>query len=262
MQPDRDSSIPTSAPSVPAGRLSMLAKGLSVLMTFQPGDFELSLSEISRRAKLAKPTTHRLVTELLGWGMLERGSSGLRLGQRLYVLGSRAPRQRLLREAAMPYLHRVGSATRTKVCLSVLEHHDAVHLDQVTLYQSGGCRYPDDHVITAAAYRALLAYRPSRPAPRTRSWSQPSIPTQDRSRTGTHDPELTRIRTRGYSVVRDHSGGALSVAVPLLDPGDQALAAIAVGAPAEHCRPQDVLPHLLTATTALSRKLDAMREFR
>ncbi|MCY0958049.1 helix-turn-helix domain-containing protein [Streptomyces sp. H27-H5] len=75
----------------------MLARGLSVLRCFRPGEPELQLSEIARRADMPKATAHRIISELVEEGMLERGERGLRLGVALFALGARVPRQLTLR---------------------------------------------------------------------------------------------------------------------------------------------------------------------
>ena len=73
-------------------RRTALGRALSVLNAFGPQHRLLSLSEIARRADLTLPTTHRLVSELVTWGALERHPSGhYFLGLRLLELAALAP---------------------------------------------------------------------------------------------------------------------------------------------------------------------------
>src|SRR5690349_24656953 len=78
---------------------SVLGRACALLTSYGPGDAELSLAELSRRTGVPKPTVHRLVVELAGWGIVERTRRGVRLGMRLFELGQLAPRQRGLRGA-------------------------------------------------------------------------------------------------------------------------------------------------------------------
>ncbi|MFC9930014.1 helix-turn-helix domain-containing protein, partial [Streptomyces sp. NPDC127190] len=66
---------------------------LAVLAAFGHAGPALSLTEISRRAGLTLPTTHRLVGLLTAWGALERDPGGVyHIGLRLWELGALAPR--------------------------------------------------------------------------------------------------------------------------------------------------------------------------
>src|SRR5260370_194732 len=83
---------------------SMVDRAFSLLFAFTPADPELSLAELCRRTGIAKPTAHRILGELTGWGIVERAGSGYRLGMGLFELCARAPAQPTLREAAAPRL--------------------------------------------------------------------------------------------------------------------------------------------------------------
>ncbi|MFA1544484.1 helix-turn-helix domain-containing protein [Actinomadura monticuli] len=51
---------------------SVLARGLSLLDAFGSADTELTLTELAARTGLPKPTAHRLLSELVRWGGVER----------------------------------------------------------------------------------------------------------------------------------------------------------------------------------------------
>jgi DNA-binding IclR family transcriptional regulator len=51
---------------------SVIGRVLAILDAFDSRHRELRLSDIARRADLALPTTHRLVAELAGGGLLAR----------------------------------------------------------------------------------------------------------------------------------------------------------------------------------------------
>jgi DNA-binding IclR family transcriptional regulator len=111
-------------------RRTALGRALAVLDAFGPQHRLLSLSEIARRADLTLPTTHRLVSELLAWGALERHPSGhYFLGLRLLELAALAPRGLQLREAAFPYLDDLHQATHANVHLGVRDGHEVVYVE-------------------------------------------------------------------------------------------------------------------------------------
>ena len=108
-----------SGESAPAPK-SVLARGLSLLDAFTPGEPELSLGELAARSGLPKPTAHRLLGELVDWGALERtGHGGYRLAAKLFRLGQMVPRYRMLREAALPFLEGLQRSSRENVHLAV-----------------------------------------------------------------------------------------------------------------------------------------------
>jgi DNA-binding IclR family transcriptional regulator len=109
----------------------MVARAFSLLYAFSPADPELSLAELCRRTGMAKPTAHRILGELAGWGLVERAGTGYRLGMGLFELGARAPAQLSLREAAAPVLADLAEATRETVHLAVLRETDVVYIQKL-----------------------------------------------------------------------------------------------------------------------------------
>lgn len=135
---------------------SMLARGLALLEAFEPHDVELSQTELARRTDLPKPTVHRLAAELVRWGALERGKTGVRLGQWLYQLGGRAPRVGLLRTVAQPFLDRLHELTGEYVCLSTASRGRAVDVAGVGCASSLRSCFPARHgTVSPAAARVL-----------------------------------------------------------------------------------------------------------
>src|SRR5260370_24148162 len=81
---------------------SVTSKVVAILLTFHDGD-EHSLTEIARLTCLPVSTTHRLVTELAGWGVLERtDESQFRAGLPITAIGGRASYSPKIIESAGP----------------------------------------------------------------------------------------------------------------------------------------------------------------
>jgi DNA-binding IclR family transcriptional regulator len=92
---------------------------MTVLCAFRPGDEELTLAELHRRIGLANPTVHRLLVELIGWDVVERIPTGVRLSMRLFELGQLVPRQRGLLDAAAPFLADLFAAMLSRTGIAV-----------------------------------------------------------------------------------------------------------------------------------------------
>ncbi len=140
---------------------SSLARGLSLLELFSVSDYELSISEMARRANMPKSTTHRLVSDLIEWGALERGPRGVRLGLRLFELGHLVPTQRTLREIAVPYAHNLNEVTGLTSNLAIRDGLDIIYVEKISTraltvpHSRAGGRLP---LHCTALGKAILAY--------------------------------------------------------------------------------------------------------
>jgi DNA-binding IclR family transcriptional regulator len=112
---------------------TVTAKVLDLLAAFTAEQPELTLTELSRRTGLPRPTVHRLTAELVSWGALEREERGpFRVGLRLWEVASLAPRSLGLREQAMPFLEDLFEVTRQNVQLAVLDGQEAVYVERLS----------------------------------------------------------------------------------------------------------------------------------
>lgn len=228
----------------------MLARGLSILRCFRPGELELPLSELARRADMPKATAHRIVTELVREGVLERGEKGLRLGVALFMLGARVPRQLKLRDLAFPYAEQLHHLTRGSafVYISDALGPDAALVDAVRrVYGSGtepGAR--EEGLASAqAATRILHAYS-----------GRPVLPATT-GRPGPGDP--ARVRHQGFAIVRS-PGGTVGIAAPVLTASHTAAGALAVAGPQGRLQAVKAASHLRAACAAVSRALQRTPE--
>ncbi|MEO5534473.1 MAG: IclR family transcriptional regulator [Pseudolysinimonas sp.] len=112
---------------------SAISRVVLVLDTFSVEAPFLSLSEISERAGLPLSSTHRIVTELVGHGLIERmPDRSYRVGNRLWELGSRTPGALGLREIALPYLHAVQTRVRQHTQLLVRSDLDVLVIERLS----------------------------------------------------------------------------------------------------------------------------------
>lgn len=115
------------------GRRSMLARASSILAAFSAEQPAMTLSDISRRAALPLPTVHRICTELVGLGFLEKRDDGrYQVGVRLWEIGSLAPRSHGLRELSLPIMEDLYEATHENVQLVVREGLEALYIERIS----------------------------------------------------------------------------------------------------------------------------------
>ncbi|GAA2264986.1 hypothetical protein GCM10010145_43560 [Streptomyces ruber] len=231
--------------SVDHSSRSMLARGLGVLRAFRPGEPELPLSEIARRADMPKATAHRIITELVKEGMLERGEKGLRLGMGLFMLGARVPRQLMLRTVAFPHaeqLHRLthGSAF---VFLADPTGTDAALVDAVRRAHGPGrgLGMEETRVADRAATRVFRAFGAEEDTTAHRD-------------VRVREAEPARVRQQGFAVVRGVTG-VVGVAAPVPTAAGAAAGALAVAGPQAGLDVGLAAAHLKAACAAVSRAL-------
>ncbi|WP_070015577.1 IclR family transcriptional regulator [Streptomyces nanshensis] len=207
-----------------AGTGSVTGRALRVLEVFSPEAPVLTLTEISRLAGLPLTTAHRLVSELAGWGALERDpAGGYRIGLRLWEIAALAPRGLGLREVALPHLSDLARATGENVQLAVREDLSVVYVERLA-----GCgsvpvltRVGGRFALTPTGVgRVLLAHAPA--DVQERALAQRPVRYTERTEC---DPVrlrrlLAEVRRSGVAVCeRQVTPDSVSVAAPVHGPG-------------------------------------------
>jgi DNA-binding IclR family transcriptional regulator len=236
---------------------SVAQRLLAVLDCFDVGRPELSLTEIAGSSGLPLSTARRLVGELLDWGGLERlGNGHYRIGIRLWQIGSTAPRQRDLREAALPYMHDLYEATQENVQLVVLDGLEALCLEKIsgagsvsTSTEVGG-RLP---LHATSVGKILLAFSPPAVLRETVARGLPRITARTVVAPGRLAASLTKIRRTGLCFAYEEmTVGVASVAAPISRSGERPLAALGIVVRVG-TRLEALAPALRTAALSLSR---------
>jgi DNA-binding IclR family transcriptional regulator len=110
-----------------------LARGLSVLRAFRPGEGALSNAEIAARTGLSRPTVSRLTQTLTALGYLAyvprlgRYTLGAAIASLCHSLLSGMP----YRIAAQPFLREVAETTRLPVSLGARDNLHMINIDTV-----------------------------------------------------------------------------------------------------------------------------------
>ena len=113
--------------------ISAITRVVQILDTFSFEAPFLSLSEIAERAGIPMSSAHRIVSELVEHGLLERmPDRSYRVGNRLWEMGSRTPGALGLREIALPYLHAIQSRVRQHTQLLVRSGLDILVIERLS----------------------------------------------------------------------------------------------------------------------------------
>ncbi|WP_285572360.1 IclR family transcriptional regulator [Actinoallomurus iriomotensis] len=238
---------------------SYLRRVVAVLGAFRAEDGEVGAAELARRTGLPKSTVHRITVALAEEGLLERQGSAMRLGLRLFEIGQRVPRQRVLRDAALPYMTDLREATRQTVHLAVLEGNEVVYVE--ILGTPGGPVMPSRVGGRLPAHatgvgKAILAYSPPRVTRAVLDGELARLSERSVIAPGLLARELAGIRRDGVAYDYEESGrGIVCAASPVLGPDGEVLGALSVSGWVNRMRPAGVAPAVHTAALALSRTL-------
>lgn len=140
---------------------SVLSRANRILRAFTEDEPERDLAALTAVTGMARSTVHRVASELVAVGHLDRTASGAyTIGLGLWELGELAPISVRLREIALPHLLTLFAATLENVHLAVLTGHEALFVARLagpssipTLSRMGG-RLP---LHTTGVGKALLS---------------------------------------------------------------------------------------------------------
>lgn len=250
-----------SAPS--RDQVTSVERALSILELLASKHEGLSLSQISRFAKLPKSSTSYLLRTLVGRGYVRRdGETGQHtLGIRVLSLGGQAMQGMALREVAIPHLRQIVESTRLGAHLAILDHGDAVYVERIESpgfikmdIWNGRRVAPQATAVGKALIcrlerqevQEIAALHPLSPASRRTIVTLPHLL-----------EELAAVRRRGYAIDdEEHAVGVRCVAAPVFAAGGEVVAAIGVSAAASQMN-DDYLPSVGNIVRSAALKLSA-----
>lgn len=256
--------VPPTPDHLEAPPDSVLAKVRLILEAFPPDAECLSLSQLTRRTGLSKATVHRLSQELVSWGALERAGVGYRLGMRLFELGQNVPRQRVLREIALPFLEDLAHTTQETVHCAVRDGTDVLYIEKLGGHRSvarpsrTGGRMP---LHCTATGKVLLAHAPGQVVEETLRHPLRRLTARTVVAPGLLREELARIRASGYAIESEEIRvGYLAVAAPVRGANGRVAAAVSVAAPVSRTQIRRLVPAVLATADQISRRLAAREQ--
>jgi IclR family transcriptional regulator, acetate operon repressor len=237
---------------------SVLRRAFAVLGAFDDHPSRLTLAELARNTGLPKTTVHRLAAELVGLGVLERRPGGYVLGCRLFELGQRVPRQRQLRDVALPFMQDLYETTRETTQLAVMERFEVLLVEIL---------YGHRHVKTPTTRGARMPFHSTGLGKAMIAFSSQSVieqalelPLTARTPRTVTDPgalrdELARIRRERIAYDWGESErGVLCAAAPIMGPNGTAFAAVSVSmSHRSRLHPREIVPSIQHAAIRISR---------
>ncbi len=211
-----------------------LARGLSVLRSFDAAHTSMTLSEAAARSGLARAAARRALLTLAHEGYVAAAGGRFRLLPRALELGFAYLASLRLPELAQPEMEALSRRVNESCSLSVLDGQEIVYVARVPVRKvvaitlGVGARLP---AYATSMGRVLLAGLPD---DRLHAWLAacrlaPLTPRTIRSRAALR-AEIARVRRQGYAMVRQElDPGLLSVAVPIRDRRGEVIAALNVG---------------------------------
>ncbi|MEN2738690.1 IclR family transcriptional regulator [Microbacterium sp. X-17] len=240
---------------IPAG-LSSADKVLALLDAFDADHDVMGVSQLARRAGIAKSTAHRLLGVLVQWGMLSRDGNLYMLGSKLVELSTFAG-NRLLRDVALPHLQDLYELTHGIVHLAVPDRGDALYVEKLYGHFCAkstpaiGARVPLNRGPIGKVMLAHLNRDYGHPEALSRAMKN-SVASSESLRT-----ELERIESTGiaYAQERAPRGDTYVIAAPILDPSIGLIGAISITAGVDRVAPASIQLPLRTATVRIARAL-------
>jgi DNA-binding IclR family transcriptional regulator len=245
---------------------------MRILEAFGPEMSSLTIAEIAERASLPTGTAHRLVTEMVGFRLLERDPiRGFRMGTRMWEMSLRSAPLLGLREAALPAMENLHSVVGQHVQLAVLADDEVLYLERlsrrgaVVNVATIASRLP---TYASSSGLVLLAYGP--PELREKVLAGPFIKYTAHSITDAARlrRSLAHVRRHGYGVAPGLIvAGSKGVAAPIRGRDSSVVAALSIVIPmVEDHRP--LIPALFATARNISflmgadvRTDDYVREF-
>jgi DNA-binding IclR family transcriptional regulator len=228
-----------------------------ILDVFALDASELGLSELARRTGVAKATVHRLATELVEIGLLERSGSSFRLSVHLFELGARVRHQRTLRDLALPFLQDLRTATRETIHLGIPQPPHVLYIERLSGHEVG----PAPSVVAgrsplhcSATGKAILAHLPppvlesvlARPLPRFTGYTLTTHAVLLKT--------LDEVRRTGIAIEREEMHlGFMSVAAPVFGPGARLVGAVSATGPTARADSDALAVRVRACAAAISR---------
>lgn len=257
--------MPTSEkdPSQHDYYIAALARGLTVLSTFNEQKPELSLRDIAMAADVTQPSALRIAHTLVACEFMVRNpaTKGYRLGPNAVSVGLATLGAMTLPEIAEPYLIELRDQTDETVKLGVPSRRAVV----VVARQASRRHPPASQYIGSRAPmhigslgRAMLAWLPPDRVKEVLSSDtfQPRT-TKSLSRSEVED-ELERSRRRGYAL-NDQGVTAenRSVGAPLIAPSGHAIGSINLSISAQRCTMERLKADFAPLVVQAARRISA-----
>lgn len=239
-----------------------------ILRSFTAENPHQGVSEIARRSGLTSSTAHRLLTSLLGQGLVMRvaGSHDYTLGPELLRLGAIAQETIQLRDIATPAMTRLRDEVDETVGLHVADrslarrvlHQVESHQALRRIYTEIGKQVP---LHQGAPGKVLMAGLTGPDLERLLAGALPKATERTIVDREELRHEVATVRTAGFAVSREERvPGITSISAPIRDHSGGVVGALSISGPTsrmDQAKVESCIPPLLAATRDLSALLGA-----
>ena len=223
----------------PKTRLSSVANAIRLIKTFSDAEYEIGISELSKRLHLPKSSVHRLASTLADSGMLEQNeeTGKYRLGLVMFELGSLVRRKMDFSSTAKPELMTLREKTGETVHMTVMGATSVIYIN--TLESTKSIRMTLDVGMRKPAYctaegKVLLAFKSSEVVDAIISFGLPERTPKTITDPVVFQKELASVRNRGYAIDDEECEvGMRCIAAPVRDHSGNVIAAISVAGPSQ-----------------------------
>ena len=245
-------------------RLSSVANAIRLIQAFSEHEYEMGISALAARLRLAKSTVHRLASTLVEYDMLEqnRETGKYRLGLALFELGTLVRRKMDVASESREQMHALVESTGETAQLGVLDHVSVLYIrifesrQAVRMSSSVGSRAPA-HCTSVG--KALLAYQPVELVRQFADRGLKRYTANTITAPGAFFQELASVRAKGHAVDdEEFEVGLRTLAAPIRDHSGEVTAAVSVAAPVQRMSKkslQTTVPIVVAAADAISRRL-------
>jgi IclR family pca regulon transcriptional regulator len=245
--------------------MTSLARGLAVIRGFSQHRKKLSIAQISHHTGIPRAAVRRCLHTLARLGYVSIDGRDFSLRPKILTLGHAYLSSTPLSASAQPLLDRVATAVHESCSLTILEEDEILYVARsaattriMSVDLSIGSRLPAyctsmGRVLLAGLSPAELAAYFGRV--KLVPYTQHTLTTRDKLQKA-----LEAVRQGGFSIVdQELEVGLRSIAVPVKDGRDKAVAAVNIGAQASRASSrhmeQQFLPHLQAAARELGMLL-------
>lgn len=238
-----------------------LDRGLDILESFTLASPELTVTQISERAGLPKPTVVRLLSVLTARGYIEQvdGGEKHRLGVRTLEVGSNFLLSTSLQAEARPIMRLLADRTRQTANLGILDGYQVVHTEVVApdrpvrFWASIGKR-EDAHIsgLGKVLLTSLLGDEIETFLCQPRSALTPNSITRAEDLRA----ELEAVAARGYAIDKEESNlGVMCIAAPIYGGTGRIEAAVSISGLRAEIEANGSLQHCIEHVCAAAEKI-------
>lgn len=241
---------------------SVLTRAMRILRSFDATAASLTVSEVARRASLPVATAHRLVTELVGLGALERvAGKKVRISFQLWETVHRSSPALDLSRTAMPYMEDLQAVVQEHTQLGVLEGTEVLYLERLSARNAGrnvaeiAGRLP---VHATSTGLVLLAHSSAELREEVLAGPLRRYTAHTVTDPGQLRRLLAAVRRDGHVIAPQMvSEGGVGLAAPVRGPDHLVIAALSIVVPAGGRSPYVHTPALMAAARGISRAMGA-----